>query len=226
MNNFNDEPFDTSKLAEDKEVSISGIHHHGRRGPTGPTGPTGPMGIPGIGFPGPTGPTGPGTGATGPTGPIGPTGPAGAGLESVAYIYSTEEQNIAPAPAPGAPGEAVAFNVPVINGTAITFIPPSSILINEPGLYNISWELNAGQGSHAFALFFDPAGIGPIAMVPGSNYGVGPGNQLYQGQVIAPFTSAGVLTLNRIDTMGNITLENAESGVAVVSASIVIEKVG
>lgn len=195
MNNFNDESVDTSKLAEDKEVSISGIHHHGR-GPTGPTGPTGPAGTPG-------------------------------GVTSAAYVASTDEQAIPAAAAPGAQGGAVTFNYSVVNGTAITFFPPSSsIIINEPGYYNISWEVNAQGGTNAFALFFDPIGVGPAAMVPGSNYGTLTGGETYQGQVIALLPSAGVLTLNRIDTMGVVTLQNTASGAPVISASVVIEKVG
>jgi uridine phosphorylase len=44
--------------------------------------------------------------------------------------------------------------------------------------------------------------------------------------VVTEFTTTGVLTLNRIDTTGAVTLQNdvGGGGPAVVSASIVIEK--
>ena len=83
----------------------------------------------------------------------------------------------------------------------------------------------ANPGDNAFGLFFDPAGPTPASLVSCSNYGTGAGNQPYQGQVIAQLTAGGVLTLNRIDNMGNLVILNAiGGGTPVVSASIVIEK--
>jgi hypothetical protein len=58
-----------------------------------------------------------------------------------------------------------------------------------------------------------------------SNYGTNAGNNPYQGQVIAQLTAGGVLTLNRNDNMGALTLQaSIGGGTPVVSASIVIEK--
>lgn len=186
-----------------------------KRGVPGPQGPQGPQGIPGP------------QGVPGPQGPQGPQGPAG-GIASSAFLCSTVSQTVAPAPAPTTQGGAVTFNNSVINGPAITFAAPSTININETGLYNISWEVFPTAGNSAFGLFFDPdaAGPTPAALVPCSNYGAGSGNQPYQGQVVAQLTAGGVLTLNRIDNMGAQTLQGAiGGGTATVSASIVIEKI-
>ncbi|MGN7380508.1 MULTISPECIES: collagen-like protein [unclassified Paenibacillus] len=186
-----------------------------KRGVPGPRGPQGPQGIPGP------------QGVPGPQGPQGPQGPAG-GIASSAFLCSTVSQTVAPAPAPTTQGGAVTFNNSVINGPAITFAAPSTININETGLYNISWEVFPTAGNSAFGLFFDPdaAGPTPAALVPCSNYGAGSGNQPYQGQVVAQLTAGGVLTLNRIDNMGVQTLQGAiGGGTATVSASIVIEKI-
>ncbi|WP_245585956.1 hypothetical protein [Paenibacillus pinihumi] len=120
------------------------------------------------------------------------------------------------------------FNNSTVNGTAITFVGPSSITINTTGIYNISWEVFPVAGNSAFGLFFDPAGAPPAALVPCSNYGSGAGNNPYQGQVVTSLTSGGVLTLNRIDPTGTVTLQNSIGGGAsetpTVSASIVIER--
>jgi hypothetical protein len=104
-------------------------------------------------------------------------------------------------------------------------VPPSSIVINTTGTYLISWEIFPVQGNTAFGLFFDPAGASPAALVLCSNYGSGAGNNPYQGQVVTSLTAGGVLTLNRLDSTGNVVLQNAIGGGApTVSASIVIEK--
>lgn len=117
------------------------------------------------------------------------------------------------------------FTDSLINATALTFAPPSSIVINETGTYNISWEVFPTAGDSAFGLFFDPAGAAPASLVLCSNYGSGAGNNPYQGQVVAQLTAGGVLTLNRIDNMGAQTLQNdIGGGTPTVSASIVIEK--
>ncbi|KQO18787.1 hypothetical protein ASF12_01430 [Paenibacillus sp. Leaf72] len=201
----------------------------GPAGATGLTGPQGPAGATGLtGLTGPQGPVGATglTGLTGPTGPTGPQGPAG-GISSFAFLCSTEAQNVAQAAAPGGQGGAVTFNDMVISATALTFSPPSNIIINENGFYNISWEVFPTPGNSAFGLFFDPDGAGPApaTLVDCSNYGTGAGNNPYQGQVVAQLTAGGVLTLNRIDNMGNLVLQNAiGGGTPTVSASIVIEK--
>ena len=54
-----------------------------------------------------------------------------------------------------------------------------------------------------------PAGPTPASLVLCSNYGTNAGNQPYQGQVVAQLTAGGTLTLNRIDNMGNLILQNA-----------------
>lgn len=181
-----------------------------------------------VGVPGPRGPQGPQgvPGAPGAQGVPGVPGPAG-GLAAAAFLCSTEAQTVAPAPVPGGQGGAVTFNnPPVLNGTAVSFTAPSTININESGLYNISWEVFVTPGDTAFGLFFDPAGPAPASLVPCSNYGSGSGNQPYQGQVVAQLTAGGVLTLNRIDNMGMLVLQNAiGGGTPTVSASIVIEKI-
>lgn len=207
----------------------------GPAGATGATGPQGPVGATGLqgpaGATGLTGPQGPQgvqgtTGLTGLTGPQGPQGPAG-GISSFAFLCSTEEQIVAAAAVPGGQGGAVTFNNTVISATALTFSPPSDIIINENGFYNISWEVFPTPGNSAFGLFFDPDGAGPTVatLVPCSNYGTAAGNNPYQGQVVVQLTAGGVLTLNRIDSMGNVVLQNAiGGGTPTVSASIVIEK--
>ncbi|MFC4098883.1 hypothetical protein [Paenibacillus xanthanilyticus] len=119
------------------------------------------------------------------------------------------------------------FNDGVINSTALTFTAPSTINVLESGFYHISWEVFPTPGNSAFGLFFDPDAAGPLppALVPCSNYGSSAGNNPYQGQVVAQLTAGGVLTLNRIDNMGVVTLQAAiGGGTPVVSASIVIQK--
>ncbi|MFD7524669.1 collagen-like protein [Paenibacillus chitinolyticus] len=192
----------------------------GPQGPQGPQGPAGPQGPQG-----PAGPQGP-QGIQGPAGPQGPQGPAG-GISSFAFLCSTAAQTIAAAPTPGGQGGAVSFNDSVISATAITFAPPSSIVINENGFYKITYEVFPTQGNNAFGLFFDPDGAGPApaTLVPCSNYGTGAGNNPYPGQVIVQLTAGGVLTLNRIDNTGTLTLQNAiGGGTPTVSASLSIEK--
>lgn len=192
-------------------------------------GPQGPQGLPGL--TGPQGPQGPQglTGLTGPQGiqgPPGPQGPAG-GISSFAFLCSTEAQTIAAAAVPGGQGGAVTFNGFVINATAVTFAPPSSIVINESGFYKITYEVFPTPGNSAFGLFFDPDAAGPIppALVPCSNYGTNAGNNPYTGQVLVQLSAGGVLTLNRIDNMGALTLQNAiGGGTPTVSASLSIEK--
>lgn len=190
-------------------------------GPPGPPGPQGPQGIQGL--QGPAGPQGP-IGPQGPVGPQGPQGPAG-GIASFAFLCSTEEQNVAAALVPGGQGEAVTFNNSLINGTAISFTATQTINILETGIYHISWEVFPTPGNSAFGLLFDPAGPAPASLVLCSNYGTNAGNQPFQGQVVAQLTAGGTLTLNRIDNMGNVILQNAiGGGTPVVSASIVIER--
>ncbi|EGL17224.1 saimiri transformation-associated family protein [Paenibacillus sp. HGF7] len=186
----------------------------GLPGPQGPQGPQGPAGL--------TGPQG----IQGPAGPQGPQGPAG-GISSFAFVCSTAAQTIAAAAEPGGQGGAVSFNDSVISATAVTFAPPSSIIINENGFYKITYEVFPTAGNNAFGLFFDPdaAGPTPAALVPCSNYGTGAGNNPYTGQVIVQLTAGGVLTLNRIDNTGALTLQNAiGGGTPTVSASLSIEK--
>ncbi|WP_217556494.1 collagen-like protein [Paenibacillus sp. GbtcB18] len=186
-------------------------------------GPQGPQGLPGA--QGPQGPQGI-QGPAGPQGPQGPQGPAG-GISSFAFLCSTEAQTIAAAPTPGGQGGAVSFNGFVINATAVTFAPPSSIVINESGFYKITYEVFPTPGNNAFGLFFDPDGAGPLppALVPCSNYGTNAGNNPYPGQVVVQLTAGGVLTLNRIDNTGALTLQNAiGGGTPTVSASLSIEK--
>jgi hypothetical protein len=190
-------------------------------------GPAGPQGLQGI--QGPQGAAGP-QGPQGAQGPQGPQGPAG-GLADFAFFCSSEEQLVLAPLAVGGQGGAVTFNEPpvIVNG-AIAFAGPSSILINESGFYNISWEVFPAAGSSAFGLWYDPDRAGPAApfLVPCSNYGSTAGAQPYQGQVTAFLTAGGVLTLNNINN-NNHTLMNLPAGPPpsspfVVSASVKIEK--
>lgn len=195
-------------------------------GPAGPAGPQGPQGVAG-----PAGPAGPQglQGVPGPQGPQGPQGPAGVG--AIAFRCSTEEQAIAAAPVAGGQGGAVSFTSDLSNTAAVSFPSPTTISINETGLYNISYEVFPLEGNTAFALFSDPDGAGPLppVLVMCSNYGAGSGNQPYQGQVVTMLTAGSILTLNRIDATGTVVLQNSIGGGAVeaptVSASIVIEKI-
>jgi hypothetical protein len=118
-------------------------------GPTGPTGPQAPFGTSGPrgatgpqGPQGPIGPTGPTGGIIGPTGPTGfpgsvitgSTGPAaGAGLGAYVYLARTNtgpvlaEQN---------------FDFQIQEPATLsefTFFPPSTILIQQSGIYMIKW---------------------------------------------------------------------------------------
>ncbi|MNM56646.1 Collagen triple helix repeat protein [compost metagenome] len=196
----------------------------------GPQGPQGPQGIPGavgpagpqgaIGLQGPVGPAG----AAGPAGATGPAGPAG-GISDFAFLCSDVAQTVAAAPAPGGQGGAVTFDNSLISATAITFTPPSTIVINTSGIYKITWEVFPTPGDSAFGLFFDPAGAAPAALVLCSNYGSGAGNNPYTGQVVTALSAGGTLTLNRIDPTGTVTLQNTiGGGTPTVSAAIVIEK--
>jgi hypothetical protein len=136
-------------------------------------------------------------------------------------------QTIAAAPAANTEGGAVTFDASVIGGTGISFVAPSSLVISTPGVYEITWEVFPTPGSSAFALFFVPTGSATAIMVPCSNYGTNSGNQPYDGQVVTTLGSTGVLTLNRIDPTGTVTLQvniDGLGGTAVVSASIVIER--
>lgn len=193
------------------------------------TGQLGQRGKPARQAQGPAGNAGP-TGAPGDIGPTGPTGPGG--IVSAAYIASTQLQAIAPPASPRTAGGVVSFDYTYLYGTAITFTAPSSININEPGVYSISWGVFPA-GQVACALFFEPTtGVGGPVMVSASNY-ASLVSCTYQGQVITQFTSSGVLTLNRINNDDDfpvpVNLMNKSEGFGgtpVISASIVIQKLG
>ena len=193
----------------------------GLQGPGGPTGPAGPAGAQGSagpsgpagpqGQPGPAGPPGP----QGQPGPQGPAGPPGQGIAGYAYIYDALEQVRIP-------------NLGVVSFTTNGYIKPiglvihsegtGHILITESGTYLIHWSVNAEQGNSAFALFKGNM------LIPGSNFGSNSGSGQIQGQVIVPLAKGDVLTLRNIN--GPTTLRNSISamGPAVISASILIEK--
>lgn len=210
----------------------------GLTGLTGPTGPTGPTGLTGqTGLTGPAGPAGPAgaTGATGPAGPAGPqglVGPAGAAgpagapfTPSSLFVFSTLEQALVAGPAGGGEGGVVAFNNPLVNGTALSFTGPSTINIIEDGVYSIEWEVTpippAEPGISVFALFADSV------LVPGSNYGSFNDTNPYTGQVIAELAAGTALTLNRFDDTGGVVVLNAViEGNPIINASIVIIKIG
>jgi len=168
------------------------------------------------------GPTGP----EGPQGPTGPTGPPGAGVgQSFLFVWTTQEQSLAPTPAAGEQGEAVTFTDDLVVGPALSFTGPAQINILESGYYNISWEVYKWGYDSAFALFFD-AGTG-AQMVPGSNYGAMAHDEIYRGQAISFLSAGGTLTLNRIDSLYTQTIFNQVSGGAsVTGASVVVVKIG
>ena len=190
----------------------------GPGGPAGPAGPQGPQGLPGPAGPagpqGQAGPAGP-QGAQGQAGPAGPQGPAGTGITGFVYLFDTSEQVQIPQN-----GE-VTFNT---NGhiNPIGFVLHTErtgpIMITQSGTYLIQWEVNVDQGSSAFALFRG------IVQIPGSNYGSILGHHSYKGQVISALTTGDILTLRNISSP--ITLRNtiAATGPAVISASILLEK--
>jgi len=150
-----------------------------------------------------------------------PTGPAS---QACLFVWTTDEQPLAPSPAAGEQGDAVVFTDAVIAGSALKFTGPAEINVLEPGYYSISWEVYKWGYDSAFALFFD-AGAG-AAMVPGSNYGAMAHDETYRGQAVAPLTAGGVLTLNRIDTLDTQTIFNQiAGGTPVTGASIVMVKV-
>jgi hypothetical protein len=145
------------------------------------------------------------------------------------FLCSSVDQTIAAAPTPGGEGGAVSFETTnsVIVGPALSFTSPNDINILQTGFYNISWEVFPREGDTAFGLFFDPDGAGSASavLVGCSNYGAGSGDQPYQGQVITLLTAGGILTLNRIDNTGTVTLQSTiGGGTPVTSASIVIEQ--
>lgn len=160
------------------------------------------------------------TGATGATGAKGATGATGAtgGHFGYANIYDTTSQTLN-------------LNDPVSFSNNGNITPPSfmthatntaPITINQTGDYLITWEVFPQQGTSAFSLFVD-TGSGPVP-IAGSNFGAGSGNQPYSGQVITTLTMGNILTLRNLD--GKTALQNSVSGSgpAVVSASIVIER--
>ena len=106
-------------------------------GPTGPQGPIGPTGATGAtGAAGATGATGP-TGAQGPIGPTGPTGPAGVLAVNAGYFWSTSTA-----------GVAANANYPLntgssIVGTGISLSGTDAILLAEPGVYLVSYQVQA-----------------------------------------------------------------------------------
>ena len=192
----------------------------GPRGPGGPAGPAGAQGTSGPSGPagpqGQAGPSGP-SGPQGQAGPAGPQGPAGSGISGFAYIFDTTEQIQIPN------NEAVTFNTNghihpigfVLHNTNAGSAP---ITITQSGTYLIQWAVNTAQGISAFALFNGPM------QIEGSNFGSIAGNRAYQGQVITTLARGDVLRLRNIN--GPTTLRNAITGMgpAVVSASILIEK--
>ena len=151
----------------------------------------------------------------------GPTGPTGSLEPSFLFVWSSDEQSLDPASAPGEQGTAVAFTDVVTGGSGLSFTGLDGIDILESGYYNITWNVFKRGYDSAFALFLD------AAMVPGSNYGALAHDEKFQGQAIAPLAAGGVLTLNRIDTLSTQTLSTQISGgTPVTGASIVMMKIG
>ena len=107
----------------------------GITGPTGPTGSPGDPGIPGAtGATGPTGPQGiPGpTGATGATGATGPTGAAGAINTPPNILIGYDADQVV-----SSNGTVDFGNLINSTGSSITFAPPSTVTLQDPGTYYI-----------------------------------------------------------------------------------------
>ncbi|MEA0565009.1 MULTISPECIES: collagen-like protein [Lysinibacillus] len=142
-----------------------------------------------------------------------PQQPLGTGLPGFAYIYDTTAQ-------PAIPNNGqVTFNT---NGNItpagfVTHVPGTApIIINQTGIYLITYELFVSGGPNAFALF---NGDNQIA---GSNYGDNAGNSTENGQVITPLNASDVLTLRNIYINPTALVNVTIGGIPVISASIVI----
>jgi len=155
----------------------------------------------------------------------GPTGATGTFEQAFLFVWTEDEQPLAPTPVAGEQGDAVKFTGSLIEGAALSFEGPTEIEILESGFYHINWQVYKWGYDSAFALFFN-AGTG-AAMLPGSNYGAMAHDEFYRGQAIASLSEGGVLTLNRIDSMYNQNIYNQiGDGTRVTGASIVIIKIG
>ena len=134
-------------------------------------------------------------------------------------------QPLEPANVPGAQGPAVEFTDSLIVGSAFSFVSATGISILETGYYNISWDVYKSGYDSAFALFFGAAGS--QTMVCGSNYGAMAHDEKYHGQAIALLTAGGILTMNRIDSLGEQTILNMIGDETIVTgASIIVIKIG
>ncbi|MFF2175958.1 hypothetical protein ACFVT8_05770 [Lysinibacillus sp. NPDC058147] len=142
-----------------------------------------------------------------------PQEPLGTGLPGFAYIYDTTAQ-------PGIPNNgSVTFNT---NGNItpagfVTHVPGTApIIINQTGIYLITYEVFVTGGPFAFSLF---NGDNQIA---GSNYGGNGGSDPQNGQVITTLNASNVLTLRNIHPNPTALLNTVIGGTLVISASIVI----
>ncbi|WP_445477379.1 hypothetical protein ACULLL_12665 [Lysinibacillus irui] len=142
-----------------------------------------------------------------------PQQPVGNGLPGFAYIYDTTQQlNILNN------GQVIfSTNGNITPAGFVTHIPGTApVIINQTGIYLITYELNVGGGPNAFALF---NGDNQIA---GSNYGDSTGNSTKNGQVITTLNALDVLTLRNINVNPVTLLNSIVLGTQVISASIVI----
>ncbi|MGE7840070.1 hypothetical protein ACQKNX_04695 [Lysinibacillus sp. NPDC093712] len=142
-----------------------------------------------------------------------PQQPVGTGLPGFAYIYDTTAQ-------PEIPNDGeVTFNT---NGNItpagfVTHVPGTApIIINQTGIYLITYEVFVTGGPFAFALF---NGDNQIA---GSSYGGNGGSNPQNGQVITTLNASDVLNLRNIDPNPTALLNVTIPGTQVISASIVI----
>ncbi len=142
-----------------------------------------------------------------------PQQPVGTGLPGFAYIYDTTAQ-------PGIPNNGeVTFNTNgnIIPEGFVTHVPGTApIIINQTGIYLITYEVFVTGGPFAFSLF---NGDNQIA---GSNYGGNGGSNPQNGQVITTLNASDVLTLRNIDPNPTALLNVTIPSTQVISASIVI----
>ncbi|MGN7468360.1 BclA C-terminal domain-containing protein [Brevibacillus sp. SAFN-007a] len=103
------------------------------------------------------------------------------------------------------------------NGTCITRVAgeDNQFLVNEAGVYQITYELNVQEAGRSFALFAN--GV----LLAGTTYGEN-SQGLLTGRAIVTLFENDVVTLQNLN--GEATLNGSVTGFGVVSASIIFEQ--
>ncbi|MBO7251091.1 MAG: collagen-like protein [Oscillospiraceae bacterium] len=197
---------------------------HGAQGPVGPQGPSGAPGP--VGPQGPVGPTGATgaqgpigeTGPVGPAGPTGPQGPAGGVLAYAAFYALMPADNPDPIPA----GADVAFpQSGSVSATGITRISDSSFSLEEPGTYQILYQVSAADGGQLVLTLNDAALA--YTVVGQDNTG----SAQITGMTLVTTTAANsVLTVRNPEGTGDpLTLTPNAGGPQPVSAQLTIIRI-